>query len=148
MKKLLLLVVILLASLPSFAQRIGADRIDIQLSSCTTLNSPSGKLTLCADSVSGLLKCFNSGGTSCLPSSGSGLADPGSNGIIKRTALNTTAPAVAGTDYVTPAGNVATATALAADPSACSTGSVVTDIAANGTLTCAPVKRQCTYIMV
>jgi hypothetical protein len=148
MKKLLFIAGILVASLPLFAQRIGVDRVDIALSpSCTTLNAPSGKLTLCADSVSGLTKCFNSGGTSCFPSSGSGLADPGSNGIIKRTSLNTTAPAVAGADYVTPAGNVATATALAADPSACSTGSVVTDIAANGTLTCSPVKRQCTYIM-
>src|SRR5208283_4978949 len=34
--------------------------------------------------------------------SGTGLADPGSNGIIKRTALNVTAPAVSGTDYVAP----------------------------------------------
>lgn len=34
-----------------------------------------------------------------------GLADPGSNGIIKRTALNVTAPAVAGTDYLTPTGD-------------------------------------------
>jgi hypothetical protein len=30
----------------------------------------------------------------------SGLADPGASGIIKRTALNTTAPAVAGVDYI------------------------------------------------
>jgi hypothetical protein len=35
----------------------------------------------------------------CHTPSGSGLADPGSNGIMKRTALNTTAPAVAGTDF-------------------------------------------------
>jgi hypothetical protein len=34
--------------------------------------------------------------------SGSGLNDPGANGLIKRTALNTTAPAVANTDYVGP----------------------------------------------
>lgn len=33
-----------------------------------------------------------------LPSAG--LADPGSNGLIKRTSLNVTAPAVAGTDYL------------------------------------------------
>jgi hypothetical protein len=36
--------------------------------------------------------------------SGGGLQDPGSNGLLKRTGLNTTAPAVAGTDYVLPAG--------------------------------------------
>lgn len=35
---------------------------------------------------------------------GSGLADPGSNGIIKRTALNTTAPATGAIDYVIPGG--------------------------------------------
>jgi hypothetical protein len=35
--------------------------------------------------------------------SGVGLADPGGNGIVKRTATNTTVPAVAGTDYVSPA---------------------------------------------
>lgn len=43
--------------------------------------------------------------TSAAPSA---LADPGANGIIKRTALNTTAPAVAGTDYV---GEIASGTA-------------------------------------
>ena len=31
-----------------------------------------------------------------------GMADPGANGIVKRTALNTTAAAVAGTDYFAP----------------------------------------------
>jgi hypothetical protein len=103
MKKIILIAVILLTTITAFAQRIGVDRVDIALSSsCTTLNAPSGKLTLCADSVSGLLKCFNSGGTSCFPSSGSGLADPGSNGIVKRTSANVTTAAVAGTDYVTP----------------------------------------------
>lgn len=35
------------------------------------------------------------------------------------------------------AGNASTSTALAADPTACGTGEFVTDIAANGTLTCA-----------
>jgi hypothetical protein len=33
---------------------------------------------------------------------GGGMADPGGDGIIKRTALNVTAPAVAGTDYLAP----------------------------------------------
>ncbi|CAB4184891.1 hypothetical protein UFOVP1122_43 [uncultured Caudovirales phage] len=33
------------------------------------------------------------------PSGGGGLADPGANGIMKRTALNVTAPAVSGTDF-------------------------------------------------
>ena len=37
--------------------------------------------------------------TSAAPSA---LADPGANGIVKRTALDTTAPAVAGTDYMSP----------------------------------------------
>lgn len=35
----------------------------------------------------------------------SGLADPGSNGIMKRTALNTTAIATDGTDYLSPSGS-------------------------------------------
>ncbi len=46
---------------------------------------------------------------------GGGLADPGSNGIIKRTALNVTAPAVAGTDYLLPTGSAALLTALNAN---------------------------------
>jgi hypothetical protein len=37
----------------------------------------------------------------------SGLGDPGANGIVKRTALNTAVPAVAGTDYYAPGGAVA-----------------------------------------
>lgn len=47
--------------------------------------------------------CVDNSGTTttdCTFIGGSGgLADPGSNGIIKRTSLNVTAPAVAGTDY-------------------------------------------------
>lgn len=35
---------------------------------------------------------------------GGGLADPGGNGIIKRTALNTTLPAIANVDFLTPTG--------------------------------------------
>lgn len=43
---------------------------------------------------------------------GGGLADPGSNAIIKRTALNVTAPAIAGTDYVAPTGSGAGLTGI------------------------------------
>jgi hypothetical protein len=56
--------------------------------------------------------------------------------VVKMTS-GVPSAASAGTDYVTPAGNVATATALAANPAACSAGDFVTDIDANGTLTCA-----------
>lgn len=65
-------------------------------------------------------------------SSGGGLGDPGSNGLVKRTSLNTTTAAVAGTDYVVPAGNVATATALAANGSNCSAGSYSRGVDASG----------------
>lgn len=41
-----------------------------------------------------------------------GLVDPGANGIVKRTSLNITAPAVAGTDYLSPGGSGASLTAL------------------------------------
>ncbi len=56
--------------------------------------------------------------------------------VVKSTS-GTISAATAGTDYVTPAGNVATATALATNPTACPGGEFVTDIAADGTLTCA-----------
>jgi hypothetical protein len=51
------------------------------------------------DSASGRLRTRENGQTIDLRSN-SGLADPGANGMIKRTALNTTAPAVAGVDYL------------------------------------------------
>ena len=41
-------------------------------------------------------------GATCAPSGSGGLGDPGSNGLLKRTAVNTTAPAIAGTDYQIP----------------------------------------------
>lgn len=41
-------------------------------------------------------------GSAWISAASSALADPGANGIVKRTALNTTAPAVAGTDYMSP----------------------------------------------
>ena len=43
-----------------------------------------------------------------LGGSGGGLGDPGSNGIVKRTALNTTQPAVPGTDYAAPVSAIST----------------------------------------
>ncbi len=49
----------------------------------------------------------------CGTGTGSGLADPGSNGIVKRTATNVTTVAVAGTDYLTPTGNGGALTGLA-----------------------------------
>jgi len=61
---------------------------------CTT-GGGSGTPAICRYSGSAWQTISGGGG-------GGGLADPGSNGIIKRTALNTTAPAVAGTDYQVP----------------------------------------------
>lgn len=66
---------------------------------------------------------------------GGGVADPGTNGITKRTSLNVLAPAVAGTDFVIPAGNVATATALGATPTLCGAGNYPLGVLANGNAT-------------
>lgn len=58
-------------------------------------------------------------------------------GIMKvTTTTGVISVAVAGTDYVAPAGNVATATALAADPADCAANNFATAINASGTLTC------------
>lgn len=60
-------------------------------------------------------------------------------GLLKITVTGgeaTPSIASAGTDYVAPAGNVATATALAADPTDCSANQFATAIAASGNLTC------------
>lgn len=59
-------------------------------------------------------------------------------GLLKGTS-GVLSAAVAGTDYVVPAGNVATATALAANPSDCGANTYATTIAASGNLTCAQV---------
>lgn len=61
-------------------------------------------------------------------------------GLLKNT-TTTGVPsiAVAGTDYVIPAGNVATATALAANPTDCSASQYAQTIAASGNLTCKQV---------
>src|SRR5207248_7003846 len=80
---------------------------------------------------------------------GGALADPGSNGLVKRTGTNVTAVATAGSDYYAPgikiansdlnltitsntSGNAATATALAATPTACPGGQFVQQIGASG----------------
>jgi hypothetical protein len=57
--------------------------------------------------------------------------------VYNTTATGVLSIATAGTDYVIPAGNVATATALAADPADCGALNFATGIAANGDLTCA-----------
>jgi hypothetical protein len=59
------------------------------------------------------------------------------SGLLKANGAGTVSAATAGTDYVIPAGNVATASALATNPTACPGGEFVNDIAADGTLTCA-----------
>lgn len=61
-------------------------------------------------------------------------------GILKNTTgTGVLSIAAAGTDYVVPSGNVATATALAADPTDCSANQYANAIAANGNLTCSQV---------
>ena len=103
-----------------------------------------------------ILNC--TGGMSCaivagtgiltqLPGPGGGLADPGANGLVKRSAPNITTTAVAGTDYVVPSGsitgNAATATALASNPADCPAGTVPIGITASGAVeTCIDVATQ------
>lgn len=76
-----------------------------------TINAPSGTDPV-ADSSTDTLNVTCSGGLTCTGDSGTDTID-----LV--------------------VGNVATATALAANPAPCSLGDFVTDIAANGTLTCA-----------
>lgn len=59
-----------------------------------------------------------------------------SSGLLKASSQGVLSQASAGTDYVAPAGNVATATALAADPADCSANNFANAINASGTLTC------------
>lgn len=61
------------------------------------------------------------------------------NGIVKSNGSAVFSAATPGTDYVVPAGNVATATALAANPNDCAANNFATTIAANGNLTCTQV---------
>jgi hypothetical protein len=67
------------------------------------------------------------------------LADPGANGILMRTAADTTAIATAAsfpTLNQSTTGNAATASALAATPAQCSTNQFATGITAAGTANC------------
>lgn len=57
-------------------------------------------------------------------------------GSVLKSTSGVLSAATPGTDYVVPAGNVATATALAADPTDCSTNQPSIGIAASGTATC------------
>lgn len=61
------------------------------------------------------------------------------SGIMKANGTGGVSAAVAGADYVIPAGNVATATSLAANPADCAVGQFSNAIAANGDLSCTPV---------
>lgn len=80
---------------------------------CTTTPSPpaSGKFTYYCDSAdSNRFKRIDSSGTVVtVEGTTVYLGDPGSNGVIKRTALNTTAPAVPSVDYYAPGSPIADA---------------------------------------
>ena len=52
--------------------------------------------------TAGTTRYLREDGTWNAPASSSGLADSGSNGLVKRTALNTTTAATAGTDFLSP----------------------------------------------
>lgn len=89
------------------AYRIAAPLIG-PLDPATRLRESSGPTLLAIEAISDgeCLRRLGStiDGITCSGGGGGGLLDPGANGIIKRTALNTTVPAVAGTDYLTPTG--------------------------------------------
>ncbi len=82
---------------------------------------------------------------SLIASSGAGLGDPGANGIVKRTALNTTAAATAGSDYYAPGTVIASADLPSPTTTAggkvkamtCANGYFVSVIGDNGDVTCA-----------
>lgn len=76
------------------------------------------------------------GNPTCATPAG-GVTTPATTQLYKGNgSANNIIVATPGTDYVLPGGNVATATALAATPAACTTGQYVTAISANGTPTC------------
>lgn len=56
--------------------------------------------------TAGTTKFLREDGSWAIPAA-TGLADPGGNGIVKRTASNTTAPATAGADYYAPGSAIA-----------------------------------------
>ena len=81
------------------------------------------------------------------PGGSAGLNDPGTNGIVKRIALNTTQDAKAGIDFVAPGGsilgNAGTASAFDHVPVPCSAGQAGTGILANGASTgCVDIALQ------
>jgi len=88
--------------------------------------------------------CVKVNGTSGACGSGGGMADPGANGIVKRTALNTTAAATPGTDYYAPGGAIASTDLPNPGASAggkvrsatCSAGQHVSAINTDSTVTC------------
>jgi hypothetical protein len=91
------------ASNAAFTLPVKAVLIANTPASCT----PNKELLIKTDAASGqqLFICNTAGnGYVLLGGSAAGLADPGTNGIIKRSALNVTAPAVPGTDYQAPLG--------------------------------------------
>ena len=83
----------------------------------------------------GTLGCTVSGGVGILAGGageGGMLADPGSDGVIKRVGPGITLPAVPGLDFVLPAGNVATATAFATNGGNCALGEAAAGVTATG----------------
>jgi hypothetical protein len=102
------------------------------------------------DSSDHLVKLKNHAGTVVAIGGSSGLADSGANGIVKRTDVNTTAPAVAGTDYYAPGGTIAAsdlpfpgASAKGAIlTTACTGGQVVTGYKPDGTPSCATISAS------
>lgn len=74
------------------------------------------------------------------PPSGGGATIANTSNVLKGDGAGNGVAATPGTDYVVPAGNVATASALAATPTPCSAGSAPTGILANGNSTgCAAI---------
>ena len=66
------------------------------------------------DTADAKLKFYNGAGWSIVGGVASAIPDPGANGLIKRTALNTSAIATPGTDYYVPGATLATLTVTAA----------------------------------
>lgn len=62
---------------------------------------------VCLISTGGMGPKGDTGATGATGPAGGGMLDSGGDGIVKRTAVNTTTPAVAGTDYYAPGGAIA-----------------------------------------
>ncbi len=84
----------------------GGSDATLTFSDITTNNSSTGKHGF-LPKLTGVSSMYlnGTGGWSTPAGGGTGLADPGSNGLLKRTALNTTTAAVAETDYTSPSGS-------------------------------------------